>query len=50
MNSKTEKFGESDVRQSNFNGSNIFGTIENCSRLGQFEPLRVNHGARSGSK
>ena len=31
--------------QSNFDGSNIFGTIENCSRHGWFEPLRVNYGA-----
>ena len=36
--------------QSNFNGSNIFGTMEICSRYGYFEPLRVNHGTRSGSK
>ena len=36
--------------QSNLNGSNIFGTLENCSRHGKFEPLRVNHGVRSGSK
>ena len=36
--------------QSNFDGSNIFGTIENCSRHGWFEPLRVNYGAKSGSK
>ena len=36
--------------QSNFNGSNIFGTIENCSRHGSFEPLRVNYGAKLGSK
>ena len=36
--------------QSNFNASNIFGTIENCSRHGYFESLRVNHDARSGSK
>ena len=27
--------------QSNFDGSNIFGTIENCSRHGWFEPLRL---------
>ena len=33
--------------QSNFNGSNIFGTMEICSRHGWFEPLRVNHSARS---
>ena len=32
--------------QSNLNGSNIFGTIENCSRHGWFEPLRVNYGAK----
>ena len=36
--------------QSNFNGWNIFRTIENCSRHEWFEPLRVNHGARSGSR
>ena len=36
--------------QSNFDGSNIFGTIENCSRHGWFEPLRVNYDAKSGSK
>ena len=36
--------------QSNFNGSNIFGTIENCSRHGWFEPMRVNYGAKSGRK
>ena len=26
------------------------GTIENCLRHGWFEPLRVNYGAKSGSK
>ena len=31
--------------QSNFDGSNIFGTIENCLRHGWFELLRVNYGA-----
>ena len=36
--------------QSNFNGSNIFGTIEICSKHGLFEPLRVNHGTSSGNK
>ena len=36
--------------QSNFDGSKIFGTIENCSRHGWLEPLRVNYGAKSGSK
>ena len=36
--------------QSNFDGLNIFGTIENCSRHGWFEPLRVNYDAKSGSK
>ena len=36
--------------QSNFDGSNIFGTIENGSRHGWFEPLRVNYGAKSGSQ
>ena len=34
--------------QSNFNGSNTFGTKKICSRQGQFEPLRVCYGARSG--
>ena len=29
------------VLQSNLDGSNIFGTIENCSRHGWFEPLRL---------
>ena len=29
------------------NGSNIFGTMEICSRQGQFEPLMVNHSVRS---
>ena len=32
----------------NLNGSNIFGTITNCSRHGYFEPLRVSHSAKSG--
>ena len=41
---------ENNEVQSNFNGSNIFGTIENCSRHGWFEPLRVNYGAKSGAK
>ena len=31
--------------KSNFGGSNIFWTIENCSRHGWFEPPRVNYGA-----
>ena len=34
--------------QSNFDGSNIFGAIENCSRHGWFEPLRVSYDAKSG--
>ena len=29
---------------SNLDGANIFGTIENCSRHGWFEPLRANYG------
>ena len=37
------------VLRSNFNGSNIFKTMEICSRYGQFEPLRVNHDVRFGS-
>ena len=38
------------ILQSSLNGSNIFRTIEICSRYGKLEPLRVNHAARSGSK
>ena len=34
--------------QSNFNGSNTFGTMKICSRQGEFEPLRVYYRARSG--
>ena len=36
--------------QLNFNGSNIFRTLEICSRNGQFEPLSVNHSTRSDGK
>ena len=36
--------------RANWLGENIFGTIENCSRHGLFEPLRVNYRAKSGSK
>ena len=36
--------------QSNYNSSNIFGTMEICSRHGYFEPLMVNLTARSGGK
>ena len=35
--------------QSNFNGSNTFWTMTISSRQGQFEPLRVDNSARSGS-
>ena len=34
--------------QSNFNGSNTFGTMKISLRQGQFEPMRVDNGARSG--
>ena len=34
--------------QSNFNGSNTFGTMTISSRQGLFEPLRVYYRARSG--
>ena len=34
--------------QSNFNGSNTFGTLKICLRQGQFELMSVNHSARSG--
>ena len=32
--------------QSNFNGSNTFGTMKISSRLGEFEPMRVDKSAR----
>ena len=35
--------------ESNFNGSNIVGTIEICPRHGH-KSLRVNHGTSPGSK
>ena len=34
--------------QSNFNGSNTFGTMKISSRQGYFEPTRVDYSARSG--
>ena len=34
--------------QSNFNGSNSFGTMKIYSRQGQFEIMSINHSARSG--
>ena len=34
--------------QSNFNGSNTFGTMKISSRQGYFEPMRVDNSARSG--
>ena len=34
--------------QSNFNGSNTFGTMKISPRLGQFEPMRGDNSARSG--
>ena len=36
--------------QSNFNGSNNFGTMKMCSRQGEFELMSVNHNARTGGK
>ena len=36
------------ILQSNFNGSNTFGTMKVCSRQGKFELMSVNHSARSG--
>ena len=33
--------------QSNFNGSNTFGTMKRCSRQGQVELMSVNHSART---
>ena len=35
--------------QSYFNGSNTFWTMKISSRQGQFEPMRVDYSARSGS-
>ena len=34
--------------QSNFNGSNNFGSMTMCSRKGLFELMSANHSARSG--
>ena len=34
--------------QSNFNGSNTFGTMQISSRQVKFEPVRVDYSARSG--
>ena len=34
----------------NLCGSNLFGTMEICSKLGQFEPLSVNDSANLGGK
>ena len=34
--------------QSNFSGSNTFGTMKISSRQGSFEPLRVDYSASSG--
>ena len=34
--------------QSNFNGSNTFGTMKISSRQGKFEPMRVDNSTRSG--
>ena len=36
--------------QLNFNGSNIFKSLEICSRNGKFEPLTVNHRANLRGK
>ena len=38
----------SNTLQSNFSGSNTFGTMKISSRQGLFEPLRVYYRARSG--
>ena len=37
------------IIQSNFNGSNTFGTMKICSRQGLFERTRVDYRARSRS-
>ena len=34
--------------QSNFNGSNTFGTMQISSRQGKFEPVRIDYSAKSG--
>ena len=36
------------IVQSNFNGSDTFGTMKICPRQGLFEPMRVDYSARSG--
>ena len=36
------------VIQSNFNGSNTFGTMQISSRQGKFEPVRDDYSAKSG--
>ena len=36
------------LTQLNFNGSNIFGTMQICSTQGKFELMSVYHSARSG--
>ena len=37
------------IMRSNFDGSNAFGPMKICSRLGKFEPMRVDYRARSRS-
>ena len=34
--------------QSNFNGSNTFGTMKISSRQGEFKPMRVDYSVKSG--
>ena len=36
--------------QSNFDGSNLFGTMKSCSRQRLFEPRKVTIGATPGVK
>ena len=36
--------------QSNFNGSNTFGTLKISPRQRWFEPVRIDNSARSGDK
>ena len=48
MTSGPEKELSDNVVQSNFNGSNTFGTMKINSRQGLFEPMRVDNSARSG--
>ena len=48
VNSGDLKVWQPSSVQSNFNGSNTFGTMKISSRQGEFDPMRVHNSARSG--